>query len=112
MEAVSARSGRDVLSKVWKLFLGQTPDAVAKLEALAGEANAAGAAKQAHFLKSMSLSAGAARLAALCETIENKAHAGDPGALAHVADVRGLANDTCTAMSRRLDDRPRTAAAG
>jgi two-component system sensor histidine kinase BarA len=112
MEAVSARSGRDVLAKVWKLFLGQAPDAIAKLEALAGEANAAGAGKQAHFLKSMSLSAGAARLAALCETIEQKAHAGDPGAFANVADVRALADETCSAMSRRLDDRPQISAAG
>lgn len=34
MEAVGARSGRDVLGKVWRLFLGQAPDAVFKLETL------------------------------------------------------------------------------
>jgi HPt (histidine-containing phosphotransfer) domain-containing protein len=102
MEAVGRRSGRDVVAKVWKLFLAQAPDAVAKLETLASEANLGAAAKQAHFLKSMSLSAGAARLAALCETIEHHAKAGDSAALGQIADVRPLADDACAVMAGRL----------
>ncbi len=111
MEAVFRRSGRDVVSKVWKLFLGQAPDAVAKLETLAGQANAAEIARQAHFLKSMSLSAGAGRLAALCETIEREAKAGEDRAIDLVAAASALAAETCAAMSARLADRLAVAAA-
>jgi HPt (histidine-containing phosphotransfer) domain-containing protein len=71
MESVGARSGRDVVAKVWKLFLGQTPDALFKLENLAAAGDPSPVARQAHFLKSMSLSAGAATFAALCEEIEH-----------------------------------------
>ena len=62
MEAVGARSGRDVLAKVWKLFIGQGPDAAFKLETLATAGDPGSLAKQAHFLKSMAILAGAARL--------------------------------------------------
>jgi HPt (histidine-containing phosphotransfer) domain-containing protein len=112
MEAVSARSGRDVVGKVWKLFLGQAPDAVNRLEMLANHANLPDLAKQAHFLKSMSLSAGAPRLAALCETVEHEAKSGNTGAIGHVAAVRRLADETCAAMSARLACRFPTTAAG
>lgn len=73
-EAVAARSGRDVVGKVWKLFLGQAPDAVFKLETLATAGDPSEIAKQAHLLKSMSLSAGAAQVAARCESIEQLCH--------------------------------------
>jgi two-component system sensor histidine kinase BarA len=111
MEAVSSRSGRDVVGKVWKLFLGQAPDAVTRLEMLASQANLADVAKQAHFLKSMSLSAGAARLAALCETIECEAKSGNTAAFAHAGGVRSLTEESCGAMSARLASRSRTAIA-
>ena len=111
MEAVSRRSGRDVVAKVWNLFLGQAPDAATKLEAFAAQANIPEVAKQAHFLKSMSLSAGAVRLAALCETVEYKAKSGDSEALALVPEIRALANVTCRAISGRLAGRSAAAAA-
>jgi two-component system, NarL family, sensor histidine kinase BarA len=110
MKAVSKRSGRDVVGKVWRLFLAQAPDAASKLETLAGQANMADVARQAHFLKSMSLSAGAARLAALCETIEHEAKAGSADAFTHVTGIRTLVGETCAAMTSRLADRPGSAA--
>ncbi len=103
MEAVGARSGRDVVGKVWKLFLGQAPDAVFKLETLAAGSDPGAVAKQAHFLKSMSLSAGAAQLAELCEGLEHDGKAGDmDGARRKLAATRPLLNDTCAEMNRRL----------
>jgi len=112
MEAVGARSGRDVVGKVWKLFLGQAPEALAKLESLvAQDADPAALAKQAHFLKSMSLSAGAARLAALCETIEHEGKSGDPDtARTLVPGLRPLVEATCQHMTGRLAARPTAAA--
>ncbi len=105
MEQVAARSGRDVLGKVWRLFLSQTPEAVAKLEALAAERDAQGLAKQAHFLKSMSLSSGAAALAALCEVVEHEGKADKPEAFSHIPVLRKLAEATCATMTARLSSR-------
>ncbi len=111
MEAVGARSGRDVVGKVWGLFLSQGPDAIDRLETLAQDRDMVGLARQAHFLKSMSLSSGAARLAALCETIERDGVAGNAGAaLAQVPGVRPLLAETCAEMQARLAARPAAAA--
>jgi two-component system sensor histidine kinase BarA len=113
MEAVSARNGRDVVGKVWKLFLGQGPEAVTRLEDLAAEGDTAALAKQAHFLKSMSLSAGAAKLAQLCEAIEHDAKAGKGEyAIAQVALALPLFERTCTEMNSRLESRGVKAQAG
>jgi two-component system sensor histidine kinase BarA len=111
MQQVAARSGRDVLGKVWRLFLSQAADAVAKLEAASAEGDAPALARQAHFLKSMSLSSGAARLAALCENIETDAKAGRAEAFARARNVRSLADATCTRMAERLAVRSISAAA-
>ena len=105
MEAVGARSGRDVVAKVWKLFLAQSPDAVARLEALVGQKDLPGLARQAHFLKSMSLSAGAVRLAVLCETIEHQGKAGNTAAFGRVPAAASVARATHSAMSDRLAGR-------
>ena len=106
MESVGARNGRDVLAKVWNLFLAQTPGAVAKLEQLAARQEFPALAKQAHLMKSMSLSAGATRLAALCETIEAGMKAGNKDILRRVPDAAPLAAATCDVMVRRLTARP------
>jgi two-component system sensor histidine kinase BarA len=107
MEAVGARSGRDVVAKVWKLFLGQAPDAVFKLETFAISGDTASLAKQAHFLKSMALSSGAARLAALCESMETQAKAGLIKMASEVlARVRPELEATCAEMNARLAIRP------
>lgn len=112
MEAVGARSGRDVVGKVWKLFLGQAPDAVFKLETLGAGSDPDAFAKQAHFLKSMSLSAGAARLAAVCEDMETAAKAGNLAeACARLEVARPLLEQTCAEMNARLGARPAAAAA-
>ncbi len=106
MEAVGARSGRDVVSKVWKLFLGQAPDAAFKLETLASSGDPAVIAKQAHFLKSMSLSAGAAGLAALCEEIEQRS---SEDQMTHARQVlerlRPELEKVCVEMNGRLVQR-------
>jgi len=103
MEAVGARSGRDVVAKVWKLFLSQAPDAVFKLETLAAGGDPGAVASQAHFLKSMSLSAGAAQLAELCESLEQVGKASDIDAARQKLDAtRAVLDDTCTEMNRRL----------
>lgn len=103
MEAIGARSGRDVVGKVWKLFLSQTPDAVFKLETLAQGGDPGAVAKQAHFLKSMSLSAGAGQLGGICEDLEHAGKSGDiQAARQTLAAIRSLLNDTCVEMNRRL----------
>jgi len=103
MEAVGARSGRDVVAKVWKLFLSQAPDAVFKLETLAAGSDPGAVARQAHFLKSMSLSAGAAQLSELCEGMEQDGKAGDIAAARQkLVATRPLLDETCAEMSRRL----------
>jgi signal transduction histidine kinase/DNA-binding NarL/FixJ family response regulator len=107
MEGVRSRSGRDVLGKVWKLFLGQAPAALDKLEALMAEnPDPEAIAKQAHFLKSMSLSAGAARVAALCETIEQEGKAGNGAEIQNlVPQLRPLVEASCRQMADRLESR-------
>ena len=103
MDAVAARSGRDVVGKVWKLFLGQAPDAVFKLETLATASDPSGISKQAHLLKSMSLSAGAARLAARCECIEQLCQdAGLGEALDLLAGLRPELDAVCAEMNAQL----------
>lgn len=106
MEAVGARSGRDVVARVWKLFLGQAPDAAFKLETLAAASDPAQLARQAHFLKSMSLSAGATSIAAICEAIE---HHGKEGRLSEartaLASLRPQLDRVCAEMTVRLERR-------
>ena len=64
MEIVGPESGRDMLGKVWRFFLGQAPDAVFTLDPLcAGGDPAALAKQQAHLRQSICLSIGPARLA-------------------------------------------------
>jgi HPt (histidine-containing phosphotransfer) domain-containing protein len=106
MESVGQRNGRDVVGKVWKLFLSQAPDAAFKLETLAKGSDPAAIAKQAHFLKSMALSAGAARVAGHCERIEAAGKAGDlVGALGLLNQLRGPLDEVCAAMKQQLEDR-------
>ena len=115
MRKVGARNGRDVLGKVWRLFLSQAPDAVFKLETLSQGAEAAALSAQAHALKSMALSAGAASLARLAEDIEHSAKAGNPEAAAGSLErLRSLLDETCASMRLRLDAPPpdMTASAG
>ena len=111
MMAVGARNGRDVLGKVWKLFLVQGPDAAFKLETLATGIDSAAIAKQAHFLKSMALSAGAIRVARLCEDVEQAGkEARLHEAIARLKGLRQHLDEVCAEMRRRLEDQ--AAAAG
>jgi two-component system sensor histidine kinase BarA len=104
MLAVGQRNGRDVLGKVWKLFLVQGPDAAFKLETLAQGTDSAAIAKQAHFLKSMALSAGASRVARLCEEVENAGRAGRlVDAIGRMNGLRGELDAVCAEMQRRLE---------
>ncbi|MND09248.1 hypothetical protein D3C83_324140 [compost metagenome] len=53
----------------------------------------------------MSLSAGAARLAGLCEAIERASKAGQTDIPERIADVGPLARSTCDMMGQRLSAR-------
>jgi two-component system sensor histidine kinase BarA len=112
MDAIMARSGRDVLGKVWKLFIGQAPQAAARLVMLAVEPVDAGElSKQAHALKSMCLSAGAARVAEVCEAMENAARAGQTAeALKRLPELSPLLDATVADMQKRLATRSAPAA--
>lgn len=106
MAAVGRRNGRDVIGKVWRLFLAQGPDAAFKLETLAEGTDPAAVAKQAHFLKSMALSAGAAGVAEICELAEQDGKANRmENARSRLAELRLRLDATCVEMRRRLDDR-------
>ena len=107
MEAVGARSGRDVVAKVWRLFVSQVPDALFKLETLAAGSDPAAIAKQAHLLKSMALSSGAARLAAVCEDLEQESKTGQiDDAPAKLALARTLLEETRGLMENSLAGPP------
>lgn len=106
MVAVGQRNGRDVVGKVWKLFLAQGPDAAFKLDMLAGGSDPAAVAKQAHSLKSMALSAGASRVAETCEEVERLGKAGQmTDACALLGELRERLDAVCGEMRRRLDER-------
>jgi two-component system sensor histidine kinase BarA len=75
-DALSAAKGQALGAKVFGLFRSHAPRAFNDLKnGLDGPAD--GAAKLAHALKSMCLSAGAGRAAAICGGMENKLKAGD-----------------------------------
>ncbi len=106
MAAVGQRNGRDVLGKVWKLFLSQGPDAAFKLDTLAAGSDPSAVAKQAHFLKSMALSAGGAGVAGVCELVEQDGKANRmEDARSRLDTLRNLLDATCTEMKRRLEER-------
>lgn len=106
MAAVGRRNGRDVIGKVWKLFLAQGPDAAFKLDTLAEGTDPAAVAKQAHFLKSMALSAGAASVAEICELTEQDGKANRmEDARGRLEELRLRLDATCAEMRRRLEER-------
>jgi two-component system sensor histidine kinase BarA len=113
MRKVGARNGRDVVGKVWKLFLGQAPDAVFKLDMLAQGGDPLPLSAQAHFLKSMALSAGASAVAAMAEQLEHDAKAGRMDASnAALLPLRAKLEETCAAMRARMEAPPKDVAAG
>lgn len=104
MRKVGARNGRDVVGKVWRLFLGQAPDAVFKLEMLAQGSDPQAMSAQAHFLKSMALSAGAAAVAELAEQLEHDAKEGRAATASEALPrLRARLDETCAAMRQRLE---------
>jgi two-component system sensor histidine kinase BarA len=113
MRKVGARNGRDVVGKVWKLFLGQAPDAVFKLDMLAQGGDPQPLSAQAHFLKSMALSAGASAVAAIAEQLEHDAKAARMDAsTAALLPLRAKLEETCAAMRTRMEAPPKDAVAG
>ena len=106
MMAVGARNGRDVLGKVWTLFLVQGPDAAFKLETLAAGTDAGAIARQAHLLKSMALSAGAVRVARICEEVELASKEGRlVDAALRLGALRQRLDEVCAEMRLRLEAR-------
>ena len=111
MRKVGARNGRDVVGKVWRLFLGQAPDAAFKLEMLSQGADPQAFASQAHFLKSMALSAGASFVSGIAEEIESACKGGRlPEAVDALPRLRSALEDTCQVMRDRLAAPPEQAA--
>lgn len=107
MRKVGARNGRDVAGKVWRLFLGQSPDSVFKLEMLAQGTDGQALSAQAHFLKSMALSAGAKAVAGLAEQIEHEAKAVRvQAARADLPALRAVLEETGAAMRQRMEAPP------
>lgn len=109
LAAEGARSGRDLLAKVWSLFLAKAPDAVFKLETLAAGSDPAAFEYQSRALKALALSAGALRLSALCERIERQGAMPDEAGGA-LSEVRPALELTCAHMAAYLADRAASAA--
>ncbi|MEM1105018.1 MAG: ATP-binding protein [Pseudomonadota bacterium] len=109
------RPGEDDLrARIWRLFLQQAPPAFMALEALiAGAAPGAKVSSHAHGLKSMALSAGAARFANACGAVETLASLGGDEAQIKQALLQSGAAlmDTASAMARLLADEQGAAAA-
>ncbi|MDX1732578.1 MAG: response regulator, partial [Aurantimonas coralicida] len=92
------RSGPAVLQKIVGLFAANAPKALADLR----EAVAAGSdetARLAHALKSMCNSAGAARAAGLCGTVEAAAQAGEPIAPGMLDEIAATLADSHAALA-------------
>jgi len=73
-ELLKAGSGKDLRAQVWGMFLEKVPGEFAALKAAVETGEAGGiVSKRAHSVKSMALSAGAARLANACGAVETVA---------------------------------------
>ena len=110
--AVAALQDRTVclLANHGMIAIGKSLEAAfnntVKLETLAQGGDPVAIAQQAHFLKSMALSAGAARVAEHCERIETAGKAGDRvGALGHLNRLREPLDEVCGLMKQQLEDR-------
>ena len=99
------------MARVFDLFAANAPQAVETLEAAIREGEAAGIAKAAHALKSMSASAGATRLAAAAAIIEKAAaEAARGGAPAPVPDLEDARDALTEAIGAMTEARPMQAA--
>ncbi|MEL7452900.1 MAG: ATP-binding protein, partial [Pseudomonadota bacterium] len=77
LEALGAPGTGGVRDKVWALFLAHAPEGIANLSALVARGEEGEpVAREAHKLKSMALSAGAAKLAGGLDRLETLAHGG------------------------------------
>ncbi len=108
MEKMGAKSGRDILHKVWSLFLSRAPAAGDAIEASIADTDwePETTERASHALKSMASSAGCARLAAICETIEQAAKDKSlDGVRAQVTALRSTLGETCSEMEKVLASR-------
>ena len=92
-----AESGGDFVERLEALYFSRAPAALNSLAQLLAAGQGAEAAKEAHSLKSMSLSLGCARVAGLAAAIENAALSGEP-ALGPLAEVGDALKDTLAAL--------------
>jgi HPt (histidine-containing phosphotransfer) domain-containing protein len=82
-------AGRDVLAQVVDLFLQELPGRIASIAAAVERDEAPALEFAAHRLKGAAATLGAARLARLCDGLEQQGHDGScAGAGEIVADVR------------------------
>jgi len=101
-ETLSATKGQALAGRVFGLFRAHAPTALDNLRAgLDGPPHEA--AKLAHALKSMCLSAGAARAGGLCGTIEESCKAGEPVPASTLAALEAALGETAGAMAAYLE---------
>ena len=103
-EALGGASKHRVRDTVWTMFVERAPAGLEDLrKAMNGEASTDECASLAHALKSMALSAGASRIAAIAGEMEGQLKAGQTDrASGHLPDLEWAYRDTLTAMEHEM----------
>ena len=91
LETLSANGNSNIAAKIFGMFIQHAEPAIAELRELLTRQSSASAAKPAHALKSMSLSAGAPVVAGILQRIEDYCKAGEPSKAALLLDELELA---------------------
>ncbi|HEV7254710.1 MAG TPA: ATP-binding protein [Mesorhizobium sp.] len=110
-ESLSAAKGQALAGRVFGLFRTHAPGALDNLRA-GLDGPPAEAAKLAHALKSMCLSAGAARAGALCGAIEDGCKNGVAAPKRALAELEAALGETADAMTAYLERREANSLAG
>ncbi|MGN6583469.1 MAG: ATP-binding protein, partial [Rhizobiaceae bacterium] len=102
-ELVAEKTGSDIKTRVFSMFIMQAGESLAAIEsAIASRAACETLASLVHAMKSMSNSSGAARLAAICEKIETAARNGISCDSAGLDTLREATIGTFAAMETEL----------
>ncbi|MFZ1815235.1 MAG: ATP-binding protein [Rhizobiaceae bacterium] len=105
LDSLSASGGVNMASKIFGLFLLHAEPAIVDLKNLLRNEPEKSAAKDAHALKSMSLSAGASVMAGILQRIEDYAKKGEPSkGEALLGELDMAFQRTAEAMSTRIND--------
>ncbi|MCO6051527.1 ATP-binding protein [Mesorhizobium sp. RP14(2022)] len=99
--AMPSQNGQTLMAKVFGLFCNHAPGAYSALAAASDRGGDDGA-KLAHALRSMCLSAGASRAAAICQAIEESFKKGEPLPAHHLPALHAAIRETDGAMKAAL----------